>query len=246
MHIIHYKSSGLTGNEASAPGSDLLFGEVAVNYRKDNETLFFKNTKGSVVKIMSDTANQNKFFTEDNSNFKTFATNDEFTAAKNRGELSYPCVSYIEETGEYRFEEPKGEFNYRVEASHLDAHRVWDDELCDRVKSSGFIPLTMVAEQYSSFVVNGIEMIDMVGPWEEMFGVNYIFTNIIKVPYEEDGVWDIVVKFREGGFALTEDNALPFIQYQNALVPITEIIFDNNLKNVLDWSVITKVPTIGN
>ena len=44
-HISHIKSSGGTSPSAS----DLLFGEIAVGYKKDYESLYIKNSNGDVV-----------------------------------------------------------------------------------------------------------------------------------------------------------------------------------------------------
>lgn len=50
--ILHFRSSSLNkeGNGAKVPSGDLLsYGEIAINYLKDYETFFIKNTEDEVI-----------------------------------------------------------------------------------------------------------------------------------------------------------------------------------------------------
>lgn len=215
-------------------------GEIAVNFRKGDECLFFKNSAGSLKKIMSDSFNRDKFLSHDNPNFKQFETKVEFQAAFDAGEIVYPCVSYIVDTNEYHYMTPpmpETKYHLRAEADYAaEDYEILTSimgELPDFI-SLGYIPLYMGMPLFTSFKVNGEEMIDAMT--SEYPGLGDMGIPMILVPFEEGAIWDIIMEVPEGGFYISSDD--PEMEYTIssflrgncfAYAPYTEIFYNDTM-----------------
>lgn len=216
-------------------------GEIAVNFRKGDECLVFKNSIGSLKKIMSDSFNRDKFLSHDNPNFKRFETKVEFQEAFDAGEIVYPCVSYIVDTNEYHYMTPpvsQCAYHLRAEADYAAEYYeiirpVIEGGLPNYIEG-GYIILYMGMPFFTSFMVNGVEMIDemtTVYPGQGDLGVQMIL-----VPFEEGAVWDVKLGVPEGGFFIDasdpemEEAMSSFLMGINFIcAPYTELYYDDTL-----------------
>lgn len=216
-------------------------GEIAVNFRKGDECLFFKNSAGSLKKIMSDSFNRDKFLSHDNPNFKQFETKAEFQAAFDAGEITYPCVSYIVDTNEYHYmPQSQGTFHLSAEADYAaEYYEMLAPQfgLPDFI-SLGYIPLYMGIPLFASFKVNGEEMIDQMT--SEYPGLGDLEKPMILVPFEEGAIWDVIMEVPEGGFYIPSDDSEMEIALNNFIMganfvyaPYTEIFYDDTMYNFL-------------
>ena len=215
-------------------------GEIAVNFRKGDECLFFKNSAGSLKKIMSDSFNRDKFLSHDNPNFKQFETKAEFQAAFDAGEIVYPCVSYIVDTNEYHYMTPptlQCAYHLRAEADYAAEYYEMLSSLIGGLPNfieAGYIILYGGMPFFTSFMVNGVEMIDEMTTVYP--GQGDTETPMILVPFEEGAVWDIKIGVPEGGFFVNasdpemEDSMSALITGVNFMYgPYTELYYDDTL-----------------
>ena len=239
--ILHKRTSGDTNTEsAQSVLQSMKYGEVAVSYGKGNECLIFKNSINSLNKIMSDSFNKAKYISHNNSNFKRFETKNDFQMAFDAGEIVYPCVSYIVETNEYHYMTPPvdgNEFHFKVEADYAEEYfwhlssvmgqNMWEFI----VEATGELWLTSYSKFFSSFIVNGEEMIDQaVTSIPEVGLSDDAGLSIIKVPFEEGKVWNITVKFPEDGLIMTDDEFERFFDgYAFIYTPISEVNYNETL-----------------
>ena len=215
-------------------------GEIAVNYRNGDECLFFKNSAGSLKKIMSNSFNRDKFLSHDNPNFKRFETKAEFQVAFDAGEIVYPCVSYIVDTNEYHYMTPpksQTAYHLRAEADYAAEYYEMISPVIEGLPNfieAGYIILYMGMPFFTSFMVNGVEMIDEMTTIYP--GMGDMETPTILVPFEEGAVWDIKLGVPEGGFFVDasdpeiEEEMGAFITGNNFLFgPYTELYYDDTL-----------------
>ena len=243
--ILHKRTSGDTNTEsAQSVLQSMKYGEVAASYGKGNECLIFKNSINSLKKIMSDSFNKAKYISHNNSNFKRFETKNDFQAAFDAGEIVYPCVSYIVETNEYHYMTPpviSGDYHLRVEADYAQEYFMYATPLIGEnlwetmVEGTGELWLTSNSKIFSSFIVNGEEMIDQAVTSIPELGLDDIGLSIIKVPYEAGKIWDIKIQFPEGGIIFNNEDEMNRFLYEYSFVftPITEINYYDSLKELL-------------
>lgn len=121
--------------------------------------------------------------------FKSFATLSEYETAVASGEVVYPCVSFIEESGALKFI-ANVVYNAVVTLSEEYVAMIGDG-----LKNSvfGFYPLCF-ANYFDSVIVDGVEMIDSA----ETVVVDGISMNVIRFPSEEIGSsYNISFKVKE-------------------------------------------------
>lgn len=175
------------------------------------------------------TANLKAYITE-SPYFKSYATLADYEADKENLEMA--CVVGIEETDEIIWHYLKAKWNayYEISQHYVDTLTtigITVEELMTELGLSG-IPLTLRADFFSSFIVNGEEMIT----GEEVFdGVTYSSV-AITVPYELGAEYEVTYTLKDNILDLIADstNALIFcLDYS----PLTKLVCDDVMMTVV-------------
>lgn len=81
-HLLHVRSNSVINGEPKLPTSDVIeYGELAVNYAKDNETLSLKNSNNDIVAL--NIHKVNKFMEEGGGGGKTYTNGDDYIDVNN-------------------------------------------------------------------------------------------------------------------------------------------------------------------
>jgi hypothetical protein len=83
--------------------SQLEYGELAINYAADHETLSLRNNADEIVTLKTDNYNNDHYLRIENEDITTFRTVSDYEKAINSGTISAPNISYIRETKEKKY-----------------------------------------------------------------------------------------------------------------------------------------------
>lgn len=97
---------------------------------------------------------RNLFGTPSSNHIKNFTTELEYNAAKDNGELEYPCIVYIEESDTTLFLTGGVSYNAIIEYNELTAMAF--GEIID---TAGFLPVSMNPQYFEYFMVDGVDIL---------------------------------------------------------------------------------------
>lgn len=126
---------------------------------------------------------------------KHFITELEYNAAKDNGELEYPCVVYIEESDKTLFLTGGSSYNAIIEYNELTAMAF--GEIIDK---AGFLPVAMNPQYFEYFMVDGIDIlptnvVSLEGDSAialynvnigDSFEVKFKFKDVIEITYDHE------------------------------------------------------------